>query len=107
MWCPQHNQYCYEDTCPHGGPRPAAMPWKPPPYPATPTEREALAKRQAALGVTPAPAPLTIERINANIQSAIDASRSRQERGIEPPASGVSEAGGQTFPRQVLMPPKD
>lgn len=28
-----------------------AMPWKPPPYPATPTEREALAKRRAALGV--------------------------------------------------------
>lgn len=29
----------------------APSPWKLPPYPATPTEREALAKRQAALGV--------------------------------------------------------
>lgn len=26
MWCAQHNQYCYEDTCPHGGPRPHDLP---------------------------------------------------------------------------------
>ena len=72
MWCPQHNQYCYEDTCPHGGPRPEVMRWKPPPYPATPTEREALAKRQAALGVLRLDAAAAVRDVDAALAALVD-----------------------------------
>lgn len=59
-WCPECRSAgvvgIEQDVCPtcNGTGKVAdgvAMPWKPPPYPATPTEREALAKRRAALGV--------------------------------------------------------